>query len=167
MKTLNDMKHYIEQHFEQGITLTDEHLIYLNTQLSKATKIHDDLEALHNRAITENKQRIAAMQERVMTAEVREKAQIERQKAFGESQTKVEEARHKNIKEEIRLLTVAGVTVYNRSSYPLLQRHEHQKNRHKIKQKHIKSLKEKEATVITEKKRTTTNLRPDIEVKND
>ena len=64
---------------------------------------------------------------KVEEAQVREKAGIERQKVYAESQTQVEEARHENILDEIRELKAAGITTFNRSSYPFLPRFNHKK----------------------------------------
>jgi len=49
--------------------------------------------------------------------------QIERQRVYGESQTKVETARHANIMEELKFMKEAEITNFNRSSYPVLPRH--------------------------------------------
>jgi hypothetical protein len=64
---------------------------------------------------------------KVKTAEQKEKLGIKRQETFGKSQTKVEESRHKNIMEEISKLKEAGITSFNRSSYPFYPRHTFQK----------------------------------------
>ena len=69
------------------------------------------------------------MELKVQKTEQKEKLGTEKQKVFGNSQTKVEESRHKNILEEINLLKEAGITNFNRSSYPFYPRHKNQKKK--------------------------------------
>jgi hypothetical protein len=63
----------------------------------------------------------------VEKAEQREKLNIERQKEFGISQTRVETERHKNIMVELQFMKDNNITMLNRSSYPFYPRYDKSK----------------------------------------
>lgn len=107
------MRNYITENFQDGNTMTQEHINWLDNKLE---------------VIAEEYMKLS---DKAFQAETKEKLGTERQKVFGISQTKVEEARHKNIIEEIKALKDAGINSFNRSSYPFFPRHKqpHQPNK--------------------------------------
>ncbi len=121
-KDVNSFKNYIKENFEKGTTLSEEHIDFINDKLKNIRAEFNRLDKLISEVQIKTKNSIANMQVKVVEAESRERLNIKKQEVFGSSQTKVEEARHKNIMQELEFMKNNKIVVFNRSSYPFYPR---------------------------------------------
>jgi hypothetical protein len=123
LKDIKAFENYFNSRIEQGCAITSEDIDFFITKLKNIRSEYEKQEMLLTTSKAKYEGKLRYMQLRVTQAETREKSQIERQKQFGVSQTKVEDSRHIHIMEELKFMAENKITGYNRSSYLSLPRY--------------------------------------------
>ena len=93
LRAIKALENYIEDNFNENTMLVQEHLAFMKTKVTDIRGEFDRLEKEVETIRITSKNKLADMQRRIVEAETREKLNIERQKTFGDTQTRVETER--------------------------------------------------------------------------
>jgi len=129
-------ENYINENFDIGVELTNENIQFMKTKLLNVREKFQDMDYELMKVRDDLASTKRECQAKIQEAQIRERLQVEKQKVFAELQKTVESERSKNIREEIALLKEAGITQYNRSSYPFLARYENNNPKKKFERDH-------------------------------
>lgn len=126
LKDITALENYLAE--KLNCTLDSNDMEFAKTKIGRIKLVYQEIENKLKETEEKIKRKLVEMQLRVTQAETREKLNIERQRVFGESQTKVETERHKNIMVELQFMKDAGIHMLNRSSYPFYPRYNKKKH---------------------------------------
>ncbi|MAH51942.1 hypothetical protein CMI37_39355 [Candidatus Pacearchaeota archaeon] len=127
LKEIKAGENWIIENLHVGKVIVQADIDFLKNKMKNIKQVFIDVENKVTQTESKCNSKIAGMQTRVVEAETRERLNIKRQETFGNTQTQVEESRHKNIMEELKVMKEYNITTFNRSSYPFYPRYDRKK----------------------------------------